>query len=190
MRAILLSTVALLLSAPAALAQTPAPTPTPTPAPAAQAPVAAPADVASIDAIVAALYDVISGEAGAPRDWDRFHSLFAPNAIMGATGRTAEGELRMRIVSPADYVTRNAPHFAQEPFYEREIGRRVQRFGPVIQILSAYEIRNARDAAEPVMRGVNAIGLFDDGKRLWISSITWAGETPATPIPADLLTAP
>lgn len=187
MRAIILSTLALTLAASTATAAQPPPPPPPA---AAAAPVAAAQDVGSIDAIVAALYDVISGEAGAPRNWDRFHSLFLPNAMMGGTGRTPEGELRMRGMSPADYVTRNAPAFAQRPFYEREIGRKVQRYGPVIQILSTYEIRNARDAAEPVMRGVNAISLFDDGKRLWISSITWAAETPQTPIPADLLVAP
>ena len=34
-------------------------------------PAADPADVESIEAIIDALYDVISGETGAPRDWDR-----------------------------------------------------------------------------------------------------------------------
>jgi len=36
-----------------------------------------PGDVESIDATVAAVYDVISGDAGEARDWDRWHSLFA-----------------------------------------------------------------------------------------------------------------
>ena len=36
------------------------------------------ADVKSVDAIVAALYDVISGEPNTPRDWDRFRNLFKP----------------------------------------------------------------------------------------------------------------
>ena len=38
----------------------------------AQQPAADPADVASIDAIITAVYDVISGDAGVARDWDRF----------------------------------------------------------------------------------------------------------------------
>ena len=49
----------------------------------------APADVASVDAIVAALYDVISGPAGAPRDWDRMRSLFAPRRQDGGGRRRA-----------------------------------------------------------------------------------------------------
>jgi hypothetical protein len=35
-------------------------------------------DVESIDAIIAAAYDVISGPAGQKRDWDRERSLFYP----------------------------------------------------------------------------------------------------------------
>ena len=46
-----------------------------------------PADVASVDAIVAALYDVISGDPGIERDWDRFRSLFYPGARMIPTGK-------------------------------------------------------------------------------------------------------
>src|SRR5438552_3869598 len=59
--------------------------------PAAAAAVAAnPKDVASADAIVAALYDVISGPAGQKRNWDRFKSLFAPGARLIPTGLTPE----------------------------------------------------------------------------------------------------
>lgn len=176
---------ALVLAAPA-WAQT-APAASPPAAAASQPPAEARAeDVASIDAIVAAIYDVISGEAGQPRDWARFHGLFLPGAVMGGAGRAPDGTARMRVVSPADYVARNTPHFQQNAFYERETGRRVNRFGPLIQVLSAYEIRNAREAIEPVQRGVNAISLFDDGRRLWITSVVWTGETPETPIPEDL----
>ena len=182
MRPILLAAVAAVaLAAGPAWAQT-APA-APASAPAAEA---RPDDVASIDAIIAALYDVISGEAGEARDWARFHGLFLPGAIMGGAGRAPDGGARMRVSSPADYVTRNTPHFQANAFYERESGRRVTRFGPLIQVLSAYEIRTARDAADPVQRGVNAISLFDDGRRLWITSIVWTGETPETPIPEDL----
>ena len=37
---------------------------------------ARPADVHSIEAILSAIYDVISGPEGHPRDWDRMRSLF------------------------------------------------------------------------------------------------------------------
>ena len=45
-----------------------------------------PADVASLDAIMKAVYDVISGDAGKARDWDRFRTLFYKDARMIPTG--------------------------------------------------------------------------------------------------------
>jgi hypothetical protein len=46
-------------------------------------------DTTSIDAIIKATYDVISGEAG-PRDWSRFQRLFLPDAKMGAPVKTVQ----------------------------------------------------------------------------------------------------
>ncbi|MCL7961140.1 MAG: hypothetical protein M8861_13185, partial [marine benthic group bacterium] len=43
-------------------------------------PMVAAEDVESANAIIAAVYDVISGPAGAERDWDRMRSLFLPGA--------------------------------------------------------------------------------------------------------------
>src|SRR5262252_5404036 len=65
--------------------------PAPGPAPAATVPAANPKDVESIDAIMAALYGVISGPAG-ERDWNRFRSLFLPEARMGAVRKTPDGK--------------------------------------------------------------------------------------------------
>ena len=182
---LLISVLALAAASPAVAAA-----PLQTPASSAPAAAADPDDVASIDAIIAALYEVISGEAGQARDWDRFHSLFLPSATMGGAGRGPDGVGRLRPVPPADYVARNSPYFAEHAFYEREIGRSTQRFGPLIEVLSAYEIREAPDAPAAAQRGVNAIQLFDDGRRLWIASVLWAAETPETPIPPELLTTP
>jgi hypothetical protein len=170
----------LFAASPASARQTPPPAPAPAAFP------AAPEDVASADAIIAALYDVISGEAGAPRDWDRFQSLFLPGATLGGVGRGPEGVARLRLASPADYIARNSGHFAAEPFHERETGRRTQGFGPLVTVLSAYRIDRTRGAVDPVQRGVNTIQLLNDGRRWWIVSVVWSGETPQTPIPAEL----
>src|ERR1051325_5687173 len=88
-------------------AQTPTPTPAETPQ-ASPLPVstAKPEDVATMDAIVAALYDVISGPPG-KRDWDRFRSLFYPGARLIPTGIRPTGEAGSRVLSPDDYATRS-----------------------------------------------------------------------------------
>ena len=46
-----------------------------------------PKDVASLDAIMKAIYDVISGDAGKPRDWDRFRALFHKDARLIPSGK-------------------------------------------------------------------------------------------------------
>src|SRR6266702_1433312 len=106
-----------------ARAQTPTPTPSSTPAPAVSTPAANPMDVATIDSMVAALYDVISGPPGA-RNWDRFRSLFIPGARLIPTGRRPTGEVGSRVLSPDDYVQRSAPLIEKNGFFEREISRR------------------------------------------------------------------
>src|SRR5438552_15817010 len=72
-------------------------------------PRANPTDVASADAIIAALYDVISGPAGQARDWNRFRSLFARGARL-IPSRRAQGEPpRPVVLTPDEYAQRAAP---------------------------------------------------------------------------------
>ena len=49
-----------------------------------------PKDVGSLDAIMKAVYDVISGDAGKPRDWDRFRSLFHKDARLIPSGKNPQ----------------------------------------------------------------------------------------------------
>lgn len=145
-----------------------------------------PADVGSLDGIIAAVYDVISGPAGQPRDWDRMRSLFMPGARLIPSGTNARGEVGARVLTVDDYVSQVGPALEQGGFFEVELGRRVERFGPVVHVLSAYASRRAADDAEPFARGVNSIQLLDAGDRWYIVTIYWAPETPQTPVPAGL----
>ncbi|MBU1385085.1 MAG: hypothetical protein KKG14_09155 [Alphaproteobacteria bacterium] len=179
---ILTAAVVLGLAVPAA-AQTP-------PAPAAAAvPAVNPADVASPEAIVTALYDVISGDAGVARDWDRFRSLFHPTARLIPSGVNPQGVGVARALTPEDYITRSGPVLERDGFHEREIARREERFGHIAHVWSTYDsVRSLSDAA-PFMRGINSIQLFNDGSRWWVISVYWQAETPEAPIPADYLPA-
>src|ERR1051326_2627498 len=56
-----------------------------------------PADVGSLDAIMKATYDVISGPAGGRRNWDRMRSLFVPGARLGPAVQLPSGEVVPRI---------------------------------------------------------------------------------------------
>lgn len=159
---------------------------TPAPAPAA----ANPADVASVDAILAALYASISGPAGAERDWPRFRTLMAPGARLMPTGRTAQGEGRMRVWTSEEYITAASPGLMRNGFYEREIGRTMERYGNIVHVMSAYDSKRTLEDPEPFQRGINSIQLWNDGARWWIVSIFWEAETPANPIPPAMLRMP
>lgn len=157
------------------------------PAAPATIPPARSADVASIDAIVAALYQVISGPAGAPREWDRMRSLFAPDAKMGAIGMRPDGSTPLRTLSPEDYIVRNTKAFATMGFFETELARTTETFGQLAHVFSTYEARHALDDAKPFMRGINSIQLVHDGKRWYVLSLIWRAEDAKLQLPERYL---
>ena len=145
-------------------------------------------DVRSIESILAATYDVISGSAGKKRDWDRFRSLFYPGARLIPTGkRPNETEVRARVLTPDDYVERSAPFLEKEGFFERGVSNKIERFGNIAQVFSTYESRHNADDTQPFQRGINSFQLVNDGKRWWIMTIMWQAETPENPIPQEYL---
>jgi hypothetical protein len=167
-------------------AQTSSPTPAATPTPTPVQSNANPADVATMDAIVASLYDVISGPPG-KRNWDRFRSLFYPGARLIPTGRRQTGEVASRVLTPDDYMERSAPLLEKNGFFEREISRRTEKFGSIAHLFSTYESRHGKDDAKPFARGINSIQMMNDGKRWWILSIFWQGEDEKNQLPAEYL---
>jgi len=153
----------------------------------AAAPAANPADVSSIDAILHAAYDTISGPAGRQRDWDRFRSLFVSGARLAAVVPNHQEGLRIVVLSPEDYIQHDDPYFQNHGFFEREVARRTERFADIAQVFSTYESRHAAADAKPFERGINSFQLMNDGRRWWIVTIFWQGETPGNPIPREFL---
>jgi hypothetical protein len=167
-------------------AQTPAPpqaaNPVATPVPAAN-----PADVQSVDAIIAALYDVISGPVGQKRDWNRMRSLFIPHARMMPAGQRPNGSVAIRLLEVNDYIATSGPYLETNGFREREIARKTEQFGHIVHVWSTYEGRMETDST--VLRGINSIQLMNDGTRWWVVSIYWEHERPDMPLPAQYLPA-
>jgi hypothetical protein len=148
-------------------------------------PAAKPEDVQSVDAIVKALYDVISGPAGA-RDWNRFHSLFIPEAIMTLTGKRPDGTGAIRTFTPKQYEDRAGAMFQKEGFFEAGTHNVVEQYGQEAHVFSTYESRHEK-GGQPFARGINSIQLANDGKRWWVVSILWDSERPDNPIPEKYL---
>ena len=145
----------------------------------------APADYSTIDSTMKALYASISGPAG-PRDWETFKGLFPDEGRLRAVVRTPSGQVRAVEMTAPNYVERNTPYFDKNPFFESEIHRTQQRFGDIANVWSTYASKKTADG-EPFERGVNTVQMRYDGKRWWIVSILWQGETAANPLPKEYL---
>lgn len=151
-----------------------------------------PGDVASIDAIIAAAYDVISGPAGQARDWDRERSLFIPGARLIPTAKTAgemnqDGTIAPQVLDVDGYIERSRDYLVKNGFFEKEVARRTEQFGHIAHVWSTYESRHNPDEPEPFMRGINSIQLLYDDRRWWIVTIYWQHENPDNPIPEKYL---
>lgn len=142
-----------------------------------------PKDVESADAIVAAVYDVISGPAGQKRNWDRMGTLFIPEARMIATGKRQDGSMVKRVMSVEDYIKNSGPFLEKDGFFETEIGRKTEQYGNIVHLFSTYESKRTTTDEKPFMRGINSIQLWNDGKRWWVITIFWQSESNDVPIP-------
>ena len=141
-------------------------------------------DVRTIDALVAALYDTISGAAG-ERDWERFRALFLPGARLIRTDRSLGGTTPQEL-DVEGFVTAAARNLSANAFYEREVARRTEQFGAIAHVFSTYEARSALDA-EPFARGINSIQLFHDDSGWRVAALVWDEETPDNAIPPEYL---
>ncbi len=143
-------------------------------------------DVASIDGIMKAFYDVISGPAGQPRQWSRDRTLYIADIRFVAMSEDRSGHPVAQIASHQQFVDYANPVLVKEGFYESEIYRVTQKFGNIAHVFSTYESR--RQAGGPVIaRGINSIELFYDGKRWWVASNIWDDERPDNPLPPEYL---
>jgi len=133
-------------------------------------------DVATLDAILHASYEVLSGPAGQARDLERHRTLFVEGArlmpVVGPIGEKPGVRPHVRQLSVDDYIRRVEPIFAVENFWERETSREVEIIGRVAHVLSRYE--SLRDPnGPPFETGANSIQLFFDDTRWWIVSVMW-----------------
>src|SRR5947209_4423278 len=173
-----------------AIAQTPTPQTSPAPAksqesaPSPSAAAARPGEVDSIDHIIAAVYEVISGPAG-PRDWDHFRSFFYPGARLVPTRRD-KGAVTAQVSTPDEFATRAQDFFSKEGFFENSVSNRVEQWDHIAHVWSTYESRHAK-GEKPFARGINSFQLFNDGTRWWVLTIYWESEDPSHPLPEKYL---
>lgn len=138
-------------------------------------------DVSSIDAIIDAYYAVISGASTDPWQFERDKYIHSNTAVItrldekgAATTHSLEAEYLPLLLVP------------KEDFYEKELKRTIDKFGPMAQVWSAYEVRTNPETASNI-RGLNSIQLHFENGRWFIDSWTTQMETETNTMVTDFL---
>ena len=141
-------------------------------------------DVSTIEGIVTASYETISGGVGVARQWGRDRTLFDPNSRSVAIHVDAKtGAIKTESMTEQDFADRSDASLVKDGFTERELKHVIKRFGNVATVLSSYE---GSASGKVIERGVNIFQLYFDGKRWWILSMVWDEERPGNPIPPEM----
>ena len=139
-------------------------------------------DVSSINSIINALYEVISGEKGEERDWDRERNLFHPEARLIVI-KKENNHLETKIMTSDEFIQYAKPFIDKTGFYEYEIARKVEEFGHIVHVWSTFESKYSKEDEKFYTRGINSIQLLNDQKRWWVMNIYWNKETDEFPLP-------
>ncbi|HVX28578.1 MAG TPA: hypothetical protein VHB70_19670 [Parafilimonas sp.] len=130
--------------------------------------------LSTVDGIIHALYDVISGPVGQERDWAAFRNLFAENAHMYIAVPDKDSGSILKSITPEEYSDRNQTRLSDIGFTENELYRITNTYGAGTQVFSTYESHYTdKNGVEDITKGINNIQLFFDGDRYFIVSIFW-----------------
>jgi len=143
-------------------------------------------DVSSVDGIIQAYYQVVSGPAKQPRDWGRDATLYIPGVRFVVIGSNKSGKTSAQSMSHQEFVDASDAAMVEKGFYEREIHRITHQAGNVTHVFSTSE-HSLTPNGPAQGRSIDSIELYWDGARWWIANATiWelrSGET----LPAEFL---
>lgn len=126
-------------------------------------------DWVSPQAIVQALHDVVSADAGQQRDWDRFRELFLDGAMISMAVKSPHMPGLM-VATPEELIQQTEANYAETGFHEIPLIYEVKEFGATALVTNSFEIRLRRDDEDPMIRGLSHFQLLHDGERWWIVS--------------------
>lgn len=148
---------------------------------------ARPEDVRTIDGIVKAYYEVVSGPAGQPRQWDRDHTLYTPDVRFILFSESKDGNVSAKSMTHQEFADETDAELGGRAFYEREVHRIFHRFGNVAHVFSTAEQLSSLDAPA-IGHSIDSLELFWDGQRWWIASANiWPGDRPGRPLTPEFI---
>lgn len=143
-------------------------------------------DVSSIDGMIKAYYEVVSGPAGQPRDWGRDATLYIPGVRFVMLSKSKNGKTTAQSMSHQEFVDAGNAAMVEKGFYEREIHRITHRAGDVAHVLSTSE-HSLSPNGPAHGRSVDSLDLYWDGTRWWIASATIWEAGPGDSLPSEFL---
>jgi len=149
----------------------------------AASPAAACPPATTLDQLIKALDDAVSG----PRNKDRacMRELMLPEARMSPVRKEQDGTFAPRMLTVDDWIKAVSGH-AGPPFYEKQVKVQSETYGHFAHLWSTYEIRPTPDGKAEV-RGINSIQAVFDGKRWRVLNIVWESDATAGPVPDKYL---
>ena len=143
-------------------------------------------DVSTIDGIMKAYYETISGPAGQPRQWSRERTLWMPGAQIVQITKNKQGKRAPQMMTHDEFVDMADPVLVKDGFFEREIHRTTHQYADWAHIVSTSESR-ATLTGPATGHSIDNVELFWDGKRWWITQNSIVSENPTDPLPKEYL---
>jgi hypothetical protein len=143
-------------------------------------------EVGTLDGIIKAYYDVVTVKKGEKVSYERDSLLHAPGAVLGMAQYDKSGKVALKIISLKAFHLQSDSTLEADGFYEKEIRRRVEKFGAIYHVWSTYETKKTEEGLVEE-RGINSIQLYFDGNRFWILSWFFDTENKGRQIPKKYL---
>ena len=176
-------------AAPEPAAQAPAASAPATPAPAASEPVT-PETAATclpsttLDELVKALDDAVTGPAN--KDRTCMKALLLPEARLSPMNKGKGGSLEPHIETVDEWID-SVRKRGKMMLYEHQVKVSSDTYGRIAHLWSTYELHISKPDGKPYARGINSIQAVFDGVHWRVLEILWQAETPAEPVPEKYL---
>ena len=138
----------------------------------------------TLDELIKALDDAVSG----PADKDRacLRALLTPEARLIPTSKTADGSFAPHILTIDGWIEAVRKR-GSSVLYEHQIKVSSEVYGHIAHLWSTYELHIDKPDGPPQVRGINSIQAVNDGTRWRVMEILWQAETSDEPVPARYL---
>lgn len=129
------------------------------------------ADVETIDGIIKAYYEIMSGPAGELINFKRDKSLHYKNALI-LFSSSYDKKIYNDIENVYDLHENSAK--TKSGIWEYEIERDTHQFGNIANVWSTFGIKEKADGTF-LEKGISSIQLYHDGNRWWI--LSWLSQS-------------